>query len=615
MTGSFNVGTTILHLEVTDNTGDKAVASTFVSLRAPQEWEKNVPFTTSTSPGSGPTYGGFPVAINGFGMYNYPRVYFGSSEAKVLSIDSNKQITVSAPAGSGSVPVTVSNGFGDGTTIATFDYFESELSQVKFSEDVVRNPDGSQFAIDEVTAITLGPDGLYYACSLDGFVHVLEIDASLTVVQHCKSPQMGQNRAALGIAFNPRDTEMPPKIYVSTSSLFWKNKNTANSWDNGKIEVWQKGGGCMEYKYDAVSGLPVSNHDHGVNAIQFLNNGDMLVAIGGSTNAGIHTNDDGIGGIPESPLSAAIIRFPLSKGDKFNGKIEYDQTDNPLTANIVSGDVDVYASGIRNAFGFIPHSSGAFYAMTNGANADFGLASKDCQTLGGSVSEQDGLLNLKEGSYYGHPNRNRGRYDERQCTYVGAKDANLPADYTRPLQLFGSSTNGMAEYTANTFDFQLRGNLFLSKLSWSGPGKVHRVVLSEDGNGIAMRSVFWEDGGLAMVMSPFGDLLMPKVKQAKIMALRPEYTPREKVHVRAVSPRRGLASGGYSVMVSGSGFKEGMSLSFGGTECSELSRFASDGSSVWCAVPASEAGSKVVVVATVGSDSSPQHDHADFEYI
>lgn len=615
MKGSFNIGTTILKLEVTDNTGDKAVAWTYVALRAPEEWEKNAPFTVSTSPNSGPTYGGIPVAVEGFGMYNSPRVFFGSTEAKIISVDSNKKIVVEAPAGSGSVPVTVSNGFGEGSSTATFAYFESEIAQVKFNEDVVRNADGSEFNIDEVTAITLGPDGLYYACSLDGFIHVLEIDASLKVVQHCKSPQLGKNRAALGIAFNPRDTEMPPKIYVSTSSLFWKNKKTAETWTNGKIEVWQKGSDCMEYRYDAVSGLPVSNHDHGVNAIQFMNNGDMLVAIGGSTNAGVHTNGDGIGGIPESPLSAAIIRFPLSKGDKFNGQIEYDQTLDAATANIVSGDADVYSSGIRNAFGFTPHSNGAFYAMTNGANSDFGVASKDCQTIGGSVSEQDGLLNVKAGSFYGHANRNRGRYDERQCTYVGSKDADPPADYTRPIQLFGSSTNGMAEYTANTFDFQLRGNLFLSKLSWDGPGKVHRVVLSEDGEGVAMRAIFWEDGGLSLIMSPYGDLLMPKVKQAKIIALRPEYTPREQVHVRAVSPRRGLAAGGYSVMVTGSGFKSGMSLSFGGAQCSELSRMAEDGTSVWCVVPAGEAGSRIAAVATVGKDSSPQHDHGDFEYI
>jgi hypothetical protein len=618
MTGTFYVGTTILQLEVTDNTGDKAAASTYVSLRAPAAWETKPPEPTSVEPATGATYGGESVTVRGYGFYYSPRIFFGKREAKVLSVVSNTELLVEAPPGSGRVAVAATNGYGEGAATVDFDYYESDVSPIVFYDDVVKHTDGSDFFIQEITSIALGPDGLYYACSLDGYIYVLEMNKDMQVVSYCKSPQMGDQRAAMGIAFHPSDTSVPPKAFVSTSTLYWKNKKTGQSWNNGKVEVWQKGAGggdCIDHQHDVVSGLPVSNHDHGVNAINFLPDGDMLVANGGSTNAGIHTNDDGIGGIPESPLSSAILRFKLSKGANFDGQIKYDQTDDPATAHVVSGDVDVYASGVRNCFGFTRHSSGAVYAMSNGANSGFGLESRDCSTTGGSVSAQDSLLNIKENSYYGHPNRNRGRYDERQCSYAAGDEDASDRGATEALHMFGSSTNGMVEYTANTFDFQLRGNLFLSKLAWQGPGLLHRVVLSEDGERVDEASEVWGDGGLSMVMSPYGDLVMPKVKHSQIFLVRPDYRSRDAVHLRAVSPHRGPARGGYAVMVTGSGFGAGMSVSFGGRPCDGLSRMASDGSSVWCDVPAGKVGTKVSVVVTVAGQSSKRYDRGDFEYV
>lgn len=55
-----------------------------------------------------------------------------------------------------------------------------------------------------------------------------------------------------------------------------------------------------------ISGLPVSNRDHGVNGGDFLDNGTLLMAIGGMTNQGYP--GDLMGGLPESPLSGAILQ-------------------------------------------------------------------------------------------------------------------------------------------------------------------------------------------------------------------------------------------------------------------------------------------------------------------
>lgn len=616
MTGSFYVGTTILQLQVTDNTGDKAVAWTYCSVRKPASWEINPPNPESVSPSSSPTYGGALITIEGFGFYNNPVVYFGKAQAKIVSVESNRKMTVEAPEGIGSVPVSVNNGFGKSVATVNFDYYESDISPIHFEQDVVKGKDGKDFSIAEVTSIARGPDGLYYAVSLNGFIHVLEISKDFIVQSYCKSEQIGKNRAITGIAFHPSDHELPPKAFISTSTLYWNKRKTGEKWDNGRVELWQKGAGgaqCMGKLATVVTGLPISDHDHSTSAIDFVENGDMLLASGGTTNAGIHTHGDGIGGIPESPLTGALLRFALSKNGDFDGTIKYDQMDDPGTAHVASGDVEVYASGLRNVFGFTRHSSGHIYGLSNGANSGFGLESTSCTSMGGSVSAQDSLLNIKEGNFYGHPNRNRGRYDERQCRYTAGKGAS--EGFTPAMTMFGSSTNGILEYTANTFDFQLRGNLFLSKLSWNGPGKVHRVILSEDGEGVKQSTEFSGDGGLSMVMTPYGDLMMPKVKQSKIIVLRAEYKSKDAVHVRAVMPPRGPAAGGHMVMVTGSGFAKGMGIAFGGKPCTGISRIAGDGSSAWCTVPPGAVGDRVAVVATVGQHSSAQYEHGDYEYM
>lgn len=69
-----------------------------------------------------------------------------------------------------------------------------------------------------------------------------------------------------------------------------------------------------------ISGLPVSNQDHGVNGLNFLDDGTLLIAVGGMTNQGYPGLK--MGGLPESPLGGAIlqakVRFPFSNFLLFN---------------------------------------------------------------------------------------------------------------------------------------------------------------------------------------------------------------------------------------------------------------------------------------------------------
>lgn len=621
LTYEFSIGKTILHLEVIDNTGDSATASTYVDIRKPAFWEKNPPHLLKITPDLAPTYGGSLVTVRGYGFYNEPVIKFGKKVATIVTSLTNTELVVECPPGEGNTTVTVSNNFGDGVGDSlNFSYFQTDLPPIRFRDDTVKDGAGRDYFIPEVTSIAIGPDGLYYASSLNGFIHVLNISKGMQVLSHCKSASVGDSRGILGIAFHPSDVGERPKAFITTATLYWKTKKTGARWNNGKIEVWQSGANssdCIGHVTDIVTGLPTSNHDHSASAISFTNNGDMLVSNAGTTNAGVHTHNDGVGGVPESPLSAAILRFKLSRGENFDGDILYDMPDNPEFASVQSGDVEIFSSGVRNCFGLVTHSNEKIYGTSNGANSGFGRSSKDCATVGDSVSAQDALMNLKLGHYYGSPNRNRGRHDGRQCSWVHPRESPGPLGFTRAMAMLRSSTNGIAEYTANTFEGQLRGDIFLSKFSFRGPrsgGTVTRVELSKDGENIERRTEVWHDGGLSVVMTPHGDLMMPKIKHGVILVLRPVREIEGKISVLAVAPCRGPDTGGYTVFVTGEGFREGIEVRFGKAICENM-YFAEDGTSLRCVVPRGVSGTRVAVVAQARDGRrSKRYDGGDFLY-
>ncbi|MFG2533252.1 beta strand repeat-containing protein [Streptomyces sp. NPDC048516] len=76
-----------------------------------------VPAISSLSPTSGPTGGGNVVTINGTNLSGATSVLFGGSPATILT-NTATQITVSAPAGTGTVNVTVSTAGGTSNALA-----------------------------------------------------------------------------------------------------------------------------------------------------------------------------------------------------------------------------------------------------------------------------------------------------------------------------------------------------------------------------------------------------------------------------------------------------------------------------------------------------------------
>lgn len=464
--------------------------------------------------------------------------------------------------------------------------------QISFSEGYLKK-DGNTWTGNQMTAITLGPDGKYYIGSLNGIVHVLTTDFGSNIIDYCKSPKVGKSRSILGVAFNPAETGIL-RLYASTSVLYWGVKLLmpySKGWHNGEIISMQKTkDACLARVGTVISGLPVSNHDHAVNGISFDHSGNMLISVGGSTNAGVSKPGDPLGGVPDSPLSGAVLQAPVLKSG-FKGKIAYSQYENPATANKVRGDVYVFASGLRNSMCNMVHSSGHIYATDNGANAKFGARSTGCNKAGGVASEPDTLKKLKQNAYFGYANRNRGRKDGRQCKHIPPQSNT--SGFKTHIATFEPSTNGIIEYTANTFGAQMRGDILATKFAVSGSGMVYRVQLNSRGN---VKSSFElkQFSGITAAMSPTGGLLMPRVYQGKVAVLLPNEKNPGIMVVTSANPFRGPKKGGNTITVTGWNLKPPLTVSVGGKPCTNVKDFKK-GRSFTCVVPPGSGKAPIIV--------------------
>lgn len=393
--------------------------------------------------------------------------------------------------------------------------------------------------------------------------------------------------------------------------MWWKD--SGSTWHNAEIEAVDiSATKCATRGQKIVTGLPTSNHDHGVSKIAFLPDGTMLFSVGATTNAGVAGAQ--LGGTDESPLSGAIVGAPYLK-EGFNGHVKYSNYNDLKTTDVTSGDVYVYAAGFRNSFGLIRSPiSGLVYATDNGANEGFGPASTSCSSQGSDPNVQDSLFVVDQGSYYGHANRNRGRYDGRQCAWRGEGTSSAMASMV-------SSTSGIMQYTGNAFGGQLKGNLFLSKMAWMGmPGKTFRTQLNGDGRSVAAGPFeIWGDSGLSIIQGKHGDIVMPKLKEKKVMVLLPDEGSGANSGSRflrgpavlSVHPPRGKREGGTELLITGRNFDIFSTVHIGGAECLDVK--ISGSTVLRCRAPARAQHGGVAVVVTNRGLSSPVYG-IDFTY-
>jgi glucose/arabinose dehydrogenase len=283
----------------------------------------------------------------------------------------------------------------------------------------------------------------------------------------------------LGLAFDPGSSQQASVLYAS-------HREQGDQLPyRGHVRAFE---GPGWQGVDIISGLPDFPGDqHQTNGLAFDELGRLLIAQGSMTSSGT---------LGESPLSAAILVADVHD-PSFHGDVTYDVTGLPRNdqVNQVSGDVNVFASGLRNPYDLVVHTNGRVYATDNGPFPGFATSSS-CTEANATTSGEDELNLIEEGAYYGHPNRNRGRYNPEECIYHAPNEPSS-GKYRAPLVIMprGSSCNGIAEYTSDAFNGELRGDLLCAG---TGDGALRRTALSPDGSRAQSMEVIASDMPFAL---------------------------------------------------------------------------------------------------------------------
>jgi hypothetical protein len=102
------------------------------------------------------------------------------------------------------------------------------------------------------------------------------------------------------------------------------------------------------------------------------NNGELYISVGSNTNGGIPGELSPARTLKDNYLSSAILVANLGKPN-YEGNIRYDkEVDGDPIAGFGSNGVEIFASGLRNAYGIVQHTNGEWYCTDNGPNPNYG---------------------------------------------------------------------------------------------------------------------------------------------------------------------------------------------------------------------------------------------------
>jgi len=216
------------------------------------------------------------LTVLGSSFVNGAEVKFGNKTASpVVSTATSIQVRVPTPTMNLEIlqiTVITKTGVSNGISF-TYAMMSVPCQAVSFSETSLKKTDGTDYKISDIAVIKYGPDGRLYLGSQRDLIHVLTINKNLQVIKDCSKNvrRGGPRRWILGIAFKPKSTAL--KMYFTTNTFNWRKFNLiqdfGEGWTNGKIEsvTLNDATSCFnDDVQDVVTGLPVTNHDHGVSS-------------------------------------------------------------------------------------------------------------------------------------------------------------------------------------------------------------------------------------------------------------------------------------------------------------------------------------------------------------
>ena len=544
------VSAPLLPLEITWKRDDNTTG-TFVPV---SHDESAMPPQINRMTATGPALGGEIVEINGIGFFpkSSISVLWGGKRLTAEIIESDpSRILLITPPGSGSLSVQVQT--PQGTSNPMPYTYQTGTAPVAFQSRGV-------FTLPGPTQAAWGPDGRLYIASLTGAVTALEFDDQYNVTQSQIIPGVQASPAynAIGIGFSPWEPSAAFNIYLGHARLFVNDgrSNVRPSPYLGQVSALAS---PLFLPKSLISGLPSTNHDHGINGISFDNSGQLYVSVGGQTNAGVPNPN--LGSLDESPFSAAILTASFGRAG-FNGVVSYvdaktnlpstDQNDGATANSLGAPDLRLYSTGLRNAFGIVWATNGRLYGTDNGPNTGFGGASLTATTQAGDPVTPDKVLLFGKNHYYGHANRNRGRFDPRENRYQSPWEIPLPEAATPPIALLPSSRDGIDEYRATAFGGALRGSLLVQE--WNG--SLSALGLSGDGRRVesTIKQLWGTQRGLGVLCGPGGAILVVDYTGSQIIVSLPDDKAATSMVAYDIFPWRAPASGEFNFVIGGKQF-------------------------------------------------------------
>jgi len=408
-------------------------------------------------------------------------------------------------------------------------------------------------SITRGTSAQFGPDNKLYVTELSGAIKIYSInrlsaqnyqatlETTITSVQATQNhnddgsvangPNVVNKRLVTGLRVV--GTAANPVIYVASSDprMAAGPEGTDSGLDtnSGILHKLTKTGNTWQ-KFDLVRGLPRSEENHVPNGIEIVGNKLYLIT-GGNTNEGAPSNNFAL--TPEYALSAAVLEIDLAA----IGNTTYDlptlddedrpgvnDNNDPFGGNdgknqaklIPSSPVKVFATGYRNAYDILQHSNGKMYTIDNGPNAPWGgppIGNCSNQVSEGGTFYPDQLHIVTQNAYGGHPNPTRGSKNNKfnssnpQSPIEGPA---MPNDCNyKPggqgdgaLATLAGSYNGFTEYTASSFNGQVKGDLIVVSYF----KKIVRIALTANGNGItALQPILENFGDAPLDVTTQGD--------------------------------------------------------------------------------------------------------------
>ncbi|MEE6273726.1 malectin domain-containing carbohydrate-binding protein [Georgenia sp. MJ206] len=417
--------------------------------------------------------------------------------------------------GAAFVPFTSLLTTGEGEIVGGSDEF-TPLTGIEFEK--VELPIGAN---KYWSSFTFGPDGKMYATTIGQglFRFTVNADGTLSNMENLGY----QGFAMIGLVFDKAATADDLRLWVTKTSA--NVSNETNKWVSG---ISLLSGPNLQNEQEIFDNLPRSQSDHLTNSLAYGPDGHLYFLQGSNQAAGDLDNSWGQRG--ETLLTAATLTFDpahpavvsaAGAGGPIDVKTAEGGTYNPFAPD---APLTIYATGIRNAYDLVWHSSGNLFVPTNGtaggANSPGVTANPDgtftrkaaagipgfstvnnldatnaCENYridgepytGGSVppianhpTQRDHLYRVEKGGYYGHPNPER-------CEWVlheGNDPANPPTAAGQggsryavgqladpnyrgvawDLE-FNKSPNGALEYQSETFGGQLKGRLVVTRFS------------------------------------------------------------------------------------------------------------------------------------------------------